>query len=360
MSEQVIDVTRRSRVRALAARMHRTGIADVFSTAGGTAAVDESALSDEQRAEATKILEDVAAGSLSVEDVEAASQTVAIIRHYAKPSCAVCCGTGVVRRGASDDVCGCVDRRWQAKADREAFAASFRAPGRVSGARVESTRDTDREERIAKARAELARARDAEAYACASLDAQINTLEVGIAEYRSEREQLNASMVESTVLAEGQERLAARLTEITSSACSKVEEVVLQLEPLIARLFESMPLFDDERVRVHAIVDEAYAAASQARQYRADQEAATEAARTARTDAWTYQRQIDAIDVDNAPITEQIEKLRTERARIARRHQPKIDRAQKTLRRLTYLAGGSAQEERSQDEAPQADVGGTP
>lgn len=349
MSEQVIDVTRRSRVRALAVRMHRTGIADVLSTSGGACAADESALSDDQRAEATKILEDVAAGSLSVEDVEAASQTVVIIRHYVKPSCEICHGAGVVCRSASDDVCGCVDRRWQAKVDREAFAANLRMPGRASGARVESTRDTDREERIAKARAELARARDAEASACASLDAQINTLEAGIAEYRSRREQLNVSMVESTELAEAREHLAARLTEITNSACSEVEEVVLQLEPLIARLFESMPLLDDERVRVHAIVDKAYDAAFQARQYRADQEAAAEAARTARTEAWTCQRRIDAIDVDNAPLIEQIQKLRAERARIARRHQPKIDRAQKALRRLTYLVGGSAQEERVEE-----------
>ncbi len=355
----VIDVTRRSRVRALAARMHRVGIADVLLTAGGAGAVDETTLSDEQRVEAAKVLEEVTAGSLSVEDVETASQTAAIIRHYVKPSCAVCRGAGVVRRDASDDVCGCVDRRWQAKADRETFAANLRAPGRASGARVESTREIDREARIAKARDELTRACDAEASACASLDAQINTLEADIVEYQSERGRLDAARAKSIAQAEDQERLAARLTEITSSACCKVEEVVLQLEPLIARLFESMPLFDDERVRVHAIVDEAYAAASQARQHRADQEAAAEAARTARTEAWTYQRQIDAIDVDNAPITEQIQKLRAERARIARHHQPKIDRAQKRLRRLTYLAGGSAQEDRSQDEAPQ-DVGGTP
>lgn len=356
MSEHVIDVTRRSRVRALAAHMYRAGIADVLSTAGGTT-VDESTLSDEQRAEAAKVLDEVAAGSLSVEDVEAAAQTTAIIKHYVKPSCAVCRGSGVVRRGASDDVCGCVDRRWQAKVDREAFAANLRTPGRASGARVESTREIDREERIAKARDELARARDAEAFACADLDAQIASLEAGIIEYRSRYEQLTARVIESTALAEYQERLATQIAEIADSVSKEVEEVVLRLEPLIQRLFNTTPLIDGERLRVHAIVDKAYAIAGQARQRRAEQEAATEAARTARTEVRTCQQQIDAINTDNAPIIEQIEKLRAERARIARRHQPKIDRAQKTLRRLTYLAGGSAQEDRSQDES--LDAGGS-
>lgn len=352
MSEHVIDVTRRSRVRALAARMHRVGIADVFSTGAGTA-VDEATLSDEQRAEAAKVLEEVTAGSLSVEDVETAAQTVAIIRHYAKPSCAVCHGTGVVRRNTSDDVCGCVDRRWQAKSDRE--AANLHT-GSTPGAR---TREIDREERIAKVRRELTRARDVQASACANLDAKINA--PSVVEYLSRREQLNTSMVASMEQAEVQERLDSQLTEIMNNARSNVETVVLRLEPLIQRLFDTTPLINDERERtqVHTIIDEAYVAAFQARQYRADQEAASEAARTARAEARACLRRIEEIDADNVSLIEQIQKLRTARTRTHRRHQTKIDRLQKTLRRLTYLAGGSAQEEQSQDEAPMADDGGT-
>lgn len=52
-------------------------------------------------------------------------------------------------------------------------------------------------------------------------------------------------------------------------------------------------------------------------------------------------QRIEAIDADNKLIVGEIERLSADRARVARHHQPKVDRAEKQLRRLVYLAGGA-------------------
>ena len=60
-------IEQRVLIRTLAARMHRARIAGVLSVAGGVPSIDEGQLSADQRFAAEKILEEVAAGILTVE-----------------------------------------------------------------------------------------------------------------------------------------------------------------------------------------------------------------------------------------------------------------------------------------------------
>lgn len=320
MSGPTIDVTARSRIRALAARMYRAQIAGVFSVAGGTPSVDESMLDADQRAEAARILEEVAAATLKVEEVETASSVAAVIPRYVKPSCSICDGRAVVRRGSSIDLCDCVDRRWQAAVDRETFVAGLRAPDRASGVRVESTRESDADARVAAAKEALARARAASAAACADIDTSIGVLELKGAAYFTERRRLEAEA----------SQVDLRLKTV-ADAQAKVEEIALRIAHLIKPLFDGQSKWSADNLSLaHASIDTIHTAAVDASVFRGEHGIAEEAV-----------RRIAEIDVEIAPIIARIERLRAERARIARHHQPKIDRAEKRLRRLVYLSGGT-------------------
>lgn len=341
MISATIDVTARARIRALAARMHRAGIAGVFSVAGGALAVDEAALDADQRAQAALVLDEVAAATLTVVDVEEAVRAAVAVPHYVKPSCSTCGGRGVVRRGGVDDLCGCVDRRWQADADRRAFVDALRAPGRASGVRVESTRATDVAERVASAREAIARARAASSAACADLDAAIGAREAEYAGYIAERGRVDATRVASKTRADDLDRLAKGYAKSAADAQDKVEEIVTQIGDLIEHLFwvRSTDSVDDGRAQAHAALDAVYVAAAEVKHCRVDQKAAEEVARQARDTEVACEQRIAAIDADSAHIVADVERLCAERARIARHHQPKIDRAERRLRRLTYKFG---------------------
>jgi len=342
VSDPTIDVTRRTRIRALAVRMRRAGIAGVFSTAGGVLAVDEGALTDDQRQEATKILKEVSADLVALDDVETASSVAAMIPRYIKPSCPICQGGGLVRGGV-DDFCVCVDRRWQAAIDHQAFIDNLRAPGRAFGACVKSTRAVDDQKRIAAARGDLNQARVVQVAACAELDGEIKELETVVAPYFAERGQLDASRIESGVLAAEQERLAGGYAQAVEEVDAIVEEIALHLGELIRPLFRATTtgFVDDDRARAHSAVDAVYAAAAEAGHRRVDRKGAEEAAQQERSAERVCEQRIAALDADNVSLVDKIERLRAVRARIARHHQPKIDRAEKRLRRLTYLAGSA-------------------
>lgn len=322
MSDAVIDVTRRTRIRALAVRMYRAGIAGVFSVGGEVPGVDESALTDSQRAEAAKILEEQAAASIDIKDVETAASVSAIIPRYVKPSCPACHGDGIARRGGVDDICACVDRRWQADLDHQAFVEGLHAPGRALGARVESTRAVDDAKRLAEARAALVQAHAAVTTACANVDAEIKALEDEGAAYLAMRAQLDAH------------------------ARANVEAIALRLGHLIAPLFQSQSLGVDvdDRAQARLAVDEVFDTAALVGGLHAAQKTAEEAARLARANALECAQRIEALDEENRPIVERLAALRIERARIARHHQPKIDRAEKRVRRLAYVTGSAPTE----------------
>ena len=345
MSKATIDLTRRTRIRTLAARMHRAGIAGVFSTAGGVPAVDESALTEDQRLEATKILD----ADVPVEDVETAVSVAAMIPRYVKPSCPICHGGGLAR-GSVDNFCVCVDRRWQATIDHQAFVDTLRAPRHDFGARVESTRAADDAKRIEVAKDVLDRARAVQAAACGDLDGKIKDLEDTGAAYFAEREKIDASRAASKALAEEQERLAEEYTRLVAEGDARAEEIALQLGRLIEPLFRAYlaGFDDDDRAQAHTAVDEVYATAALVSTRRVARKASEEAGQRARADERACEQQIAVIDAANAPLVGTIERLRAERARIARHHQPKIDRAEKRLRRLTYLAGDTGGDENTE------------
>ena len=318
MSDATIDVTRRARVRALTVRMHRAQIAGVFSIGGGAPSVDESALTDDQRAAAARIFEEMAASSIDIKDVETAAGVASVVSRHVKPSCSACHGSGIARRGGVDDICVCVDRRWQAALNHQAFVGGLHAPGRASGVRVESTRAADAQQRIIAAKEALTQAHAAVTTACADIDAEIKTLEDAGVTYCTERAQLDADA-----------QLAGNRARAVADAQTRVEEIALQIGLVVESLIEAR--LTEPASKVHEAVDALYIVALEADRRRVDLKSAKDAA-----------MRLAALDADNASLVGALEKLRSERARIARHHQPKIDRAEKRLRRLSYVSGGTS------------------
>jgi len=322
VSDATIDVTRRIRIRVLAVRMHRTGIAGVFSV-GGAPSIDESTLTADQRAEAAKILEEQTASSVDIKDVETAASVAAIIPRYVKPSCPVCHGEGIARRGGADDICVRVDRRWQADLDHQVFVEGLHTPGRASGARVESTRVVDDAKRLAEAREALARAHAAAQAACTDVDAKIKSLEGECAAYFAAREPLlgheeivrEARARAGKISVEVREEAAAldKMTRGDGVVSTGVELTVKQVQELRAAAVDRISDAID-RYKVNDAV-------------------------LARTE--TKVAALAKLDEENAPLVNEIARLCTERARIARHHQPKIDRAEKRVRRLAYVTGSA-------------------
>lgn len=327
MSDAVIDVTRRARIRALAVRMHRAGIAGVFFVGGGAPSVDESTLTDNQRSEAAKIFEETTATSVDIKDVETAASVAVIIPRHVKPSCSTCHGGGVVSRGSVDDICDCVDRRWQAVVDHQTFVDGLHAPGRASGVRVKSTRAVDDAKRLTSARAKLSRVRAAATDACADIDAGIKVLEDVSTAYFAAREPL---------IGQGEVVRVARVRATAIDADVRKEATTLGgaihgdgVAPAGADL--TIEQAQALRAAAHAAVDRVYDAidcyvANAAVLARAEANVAT----------------LAELDEKSRPVVERLTELRAERDRITRRYQPKIDRAERKVRRLAYLTSSGS------------------
>lgn len=327
MSDATIDVTRRSRIRALAVRMYRAGIAGVFSVGGGAPNIDESALTDRQRAEAAKILEEQTAASVGIKDVETAASVASIIPRYVKPSCPVCHGEGIARRSGADDICACVDRRWQADLDHQVFVEGLHTPGRASGARVESTRVVDDAKRLAEARETLARAYAAVTTACADVDAEIKALEDEGAAYFAAREPL---LGQEEIVRETKARAVEIDVDVRKEETA-LSDVIRGNGVVRAGVVPTIEQAKALRVAAHAAVDRIYDAID-----RYTENAVILAQAEERVAA------LAKIDEENKPIVERLAVLRAERARIARHYRPKIDRAEKRVRRLAYVMGSDS------------------
>lgn len=140
--------------------------------------------------------------------------------------------------------------------------------------------------------------------------------------------------------------MADGLARSVADARAGVEANVLRISNLVASLLlpRQVGSVGEHRAQAHAALDESFAAVVVADTLCDDERRAREAAQTARDDERVCEQQIATIDANNAPLVNAIARLRTERARIARHHQPKIDRAEKRVRRLAYVTGSATTE----------------
>lgn len=251
------------------------------------------------------------------EDLANILEMTAKIRASAKSSCMSCYGKGILRRAEGYDACDCVYRKFA----RGEAPSTTGIPGR----------QPPDEARIAMAAQELAAAHQAVTDACAKLDAEIHTVDVGLAAYRAERERISTEIVQARESAKTCDENSDKAERL---ACSALEGADLELDRAVQHGLRMAVVPDLESVKGE--YDMLAIALPRVWESLARGFMLQFAQHNRRIDELTAQ--IAVLDADNAVAVKHLEHLRVQRDKVAARHMPKVERCERKLRRLKYVS----------------------
>lgn len=335
---------RRLRIYAAVIDVVRLGLGDLDSSSTSDP-IDADATPEEVERVVGRILTE-----LPENEVEEAFSTAQAVKRAAKPMCRHCRGRAIVKhvavlkKAVTWAFCECVHRR---VGEIRARRAVVEVPGRqaqVAPATARVERD-----RLVEARAVLERAVAAQAEACADLDARIADVEQGLAGYTAERAMLQAALAANTE----QSALCGR-AQMTAHGHAEYHEE--RAEALAIELGRGVQVELERRGDPGAFYDRAVPRRTtfkeaggllvqvrhhlgQADWWRGWREGFGAYRREADGAVGQLEHDVARLDEANRSASSALVRLREERARVARHHQPKVERAERRVSRLAYIAG---------------------
>jgi len=287
--------------------------------------------------------------AFSETDRELALSQAKVLVDNAKPTCnRGCNGRGVLKVVGHFEICPCVVR----SIDKQIRETEAKAKIEEKIQERAVTKQIDRGSKIPEAREILARALEAQKAACASVTAQIAVVEEGLVKYFAERETIQKDMDAA------QEKQLGYLSEVaaaTQEADEQAELVrlaqaairnsyLLRVEDLTEVDSERflMPYRAETRAKAHGEAGSALLSLMAA--YTRHDDARCRSMKNMslcveqQTLAKGFLAQAEALDAVNEAAISMLEHLRAEHTRIAKHHAPKIDKAERRLKRLEYMS----------------------